>query len=215
MFRATRRVPARAAKGVRERLLQLQPANDYDRQRVAEVLRRLHLALGWAEVQVGDFAAAREQFSRVAEARKLILTQALGLSARCGRRRGAAGDRTRPRRADRRRTRAGRTRARIPARTQCPEDRRPVAQVEPGARAGSRGRIDARQVRRPARRSPGRTRQPACRRARRAREPDGAETDRRRAARSALIDVPPIEMRALRNAKAWRLRVALRLKRQR
>jgi hypothetical protein len=72
--------PARAraaAKGVRERLLQPQPANDYDRQRVAEVLRRLHLALGWAEMQVGDFAAAQEQFSRVAEARKLILTRAL------------------------------------------------------------------------------------------------------------------------------------------
>ena len=72
--------PARAraaAKGVRERLLQLQPASDYDRQRVAEVLRRLHLALGWAELQAGDFAAAREQFSRVAEARKLILTRAL------------------------------------------------------------------------------------------------------------------------------------------
>ena len=72
--------PARArasAKGVRERLLQLQPANDYDRQRVAEVLRRLHLALGWSELQAGDFAAAQEQFSRVAEARKLILTRAL------------------------------------------------------------------------------------------------------------------------------------------
>ena len=72
--------PARAraaAKGVRERLLQLQPANDYDRQRVAEVLRRLHVALGWSELQVGDFAAAQVEFSRVAEARKRIVTRAL------------------------------------------------------------------------------------------------------------------------------------------
>ena len=73
--------PARArasAKGLRERLLQLQPANDYDRQRIAELLRRLHLALGWAELQTGDYAAAQENFGRVAEARKAILTQALG-----------------------------------------------------------------------------------------------------------------------------------------
>ncbi len=61
-----------AAKGLRERLLQLQPANDYDRQRVAFELRRLHLALGWAELQARDFAAAQEHFSFVAEARKSL-----------------------------------------------------------------------------------------------------------------------------------------------
>ncbi|HVN34205.1 MAG TPA: hypothetical protein VMU96_02995, partial [Casimicrobiaceae bacterium] len=66
-----------SAKGLRERLLQLQPANDYDRQRIAELLRRLHLALGLAELQSGDYAAAQENFSRVAEARKGILTRAL------------------------------------------------------------------------------------------------------------------------------------------
>jgi len=73
--------PARArvaAKGLRERLLQLQPTNAYDRQRVAEQLRRLHLALGWAELQSNDFAAAQVHFSHVAEARKLLPTVALG-----------------------------------------------------------------------------------------------------------------------------------------
>jgi conflict system STAND superfamily ATPase len=72
--------PARAraaAKGIRERLSQLQPTNDYDRQRVAELLRRLHLALGRAELQAGDYAAAQEHFSQVAEARKLLPTKAL------------------------------------------------------------------------------------------------------------------------------------------
>ena len=72
--------PARArasAEGLHERLLQLQPANDYDRQRVAEVLRRLHLAMGWAELQARDFAAAQGHFSQVAEARKLLLTRTL------------------------------------------------------------------------------------------------------------------------------------------
>ena len=80
--------PARAragAKGVRERLLQLKPTNDYDRQRVAEVLRRLHLALGSSELQAGNFAAAQEQFSLVAEARKLILTRDSRAAARCRR----------------------------------------------------------------------------------------------------------------------------------
>jgi hypothetical protein len=66
-----------AAKGLRERLLQLQPTNDYDRHRVAALLRRLHLALGWAELQAGDFAAAQGHFSQVADARKLLPTRAL------------------------------------------------------------------------------------------------------------------------------------------
>jgi hypothetical protein len=72
--------PARAraaAKVLREQMLQLKPANDYDRLRVAELLRRLHLALGWVELQAGDFAAAQEHFGRVAEARKLLQTRAL------------------------------------------------------------------------------------------------------------------------------------------
>ena len=72
--------PARArtaANAARERLSQLKPANDYDRQRVAEVQRRLHVALGWAELQAGDYAAAQGHFSQVAEARKLLLTRAL------------------------------------------------------------------------------------------------------------------------------------------
>jgi len=63
-----------AAKGVREQLLQLQPTNDYDRQRVATELRRLHLALGWAALQAREFAAAQEHFNRVAEARKSLPT---------------------------------------------------------------------------------------------------------------------------------------------
>ncbi len=72
--------PARAREAgtaVRERLSQLKPVNDYDRQRVAELQRRLHLALGWAGLQAGDFAAAQGHFSQVAEARKLLLTRAL------------------------------------------------------------------------------------------------------------------------------------------
>src|SRR5262249_40539544 len=66
------------ARGIRERVLQLQPGNDYDRQRVAELLRRLHLALGWADLEAGDYGAAQQNFGRVAEARKGIVTQALG-----------------------------------------------------------------------------------------------------------------------------------------
>jgi hypothetical protein len=66
-----------AAKGLREQLLQLQPTNAYDRQRVSEQLRRLHLALGWAELQARDFAAAQGHFGVVAEARKSLPTLAL------------------------------------------------------------------------------------------------------------------------------------------
>ena len=61
-----------AAKGLRERLLQLQPSNAFDRQRVAFELRRLHLALGRAALQARDFAAAQEHFGFVAEARKSL-----------------------------------------------------------------------------------------------------------------------------------------------
>ena len=81
--------PARAravAKGLREQLLQLQPANDHDRQRVAWEFRRLHLALGWAALQARDFAAAQEHFSFVAEARMSLPTVTLN------NRRGAADD---------------------------------------------------------------------------------------------------------------------------
>jgi hypothetical protein len=66
-----------AAKGLREQLLQLQPANANDRRRVAELLRRLHLALGWAALQARDFAAAQGHFSFVAEARKQLPTLTL------------------------------------------------------------------------------------------------------------------------------------------
>ncbi len=72
--------PARAraaAKGLRERLLQLQPTNAYDRRRVAEQLRRLHVVLGWAELQARDFVAAQGQFALVAEARKSLPTLTL------------------------------------------------------------------------------------------------------------------------------------------
>jgi hypothetical protein len=61
-----------AAKGLREQLLQLQATNAYDRQRVAFELRRLHLALGWAELQARDLAAAQQHFRFVAEARKSL-----------------------------------------------------------------------------------------------------------------------------------------------
>ncbi len=73
--------PARAraaAKGVREKLLQLKPPDAFGRERVADGLRNLHLALGWAELQDGDFAAAQEQFGRLAEARKQLPARTLG-----------------------------------------------------------------------------------------------------------------------------------------
>ena len=72
--------PARAraaAEGERERLLQLQPADDISHERVAGALRRLHLALGWAELQAGDHSAAQGHFSHVAEARKRLPARTL------------------------------------------------------------------------------------------------------------------------------------------
>jgi hypothetical protein len=72
--------PARAhaaAKGVREGLLQLQPTDTFGRERIAEALRLLHLALGWAELQAKDFAAAQSHFSHVAEARKVLPARTL------------------------------------------------------------------------------------------------------------------------------------------
>ena len=64
-----------AAKGVRERLLGLQPKEAIDYEQVAGALRRLHLALGWAELQARDYAAALGHFSHVAEARKRLPTR--------------------------------------------------------------------------------------------------------------------------------------------
>lgn len=66
-----------AATGLREQLLRLQPANDAERQRVAWMFWRLHRALGWAELQARDFAAAQEQFSLVADARKSLPVQTI------------------------------------------------------------------------------------------------------------------------------------------
>jgi len=66
-----------ATKGLDEKLLQMQPSNDYQRQQVAEQVRRLHFALGTAELEAGDFAAALKHFNRVGEARKLLPTLAL------------------------------------------------------------------------------------------------------------------------------------------
>jgi hypothetical protein len=61
-----------SGKVAREQLAQLQPSNAYDRHRVAEQVRRLHIALGWVALQARDFAAAQVHFSAVAEARKAI-----------------------------------------------------------------------------------------------------------------------------------------------
>ena len=61
-----------AATGLREGLSQLQPAETVGRERVARALRRLHLALGWAELRAGDYAAAQGHFSHVAQARKQL-----------------------------------------------------------------------------------------------------------------------------------------------
>jgi hypothetical protein len=72
--------PARArtaAKGVRERLLELPAPDAEGRERVAAELRRLHRALGWSELQAGDAAAAQEHFIHVAQARKRLPTQTL------------------------------------------------------------------------------------------------------------------------------------------
>ena len=66
-----------AAKGLDEKLIQMQPSNDYQRQQVAYIGSRLHNALGAAELEAGDFAAALKHLSRVAEARKLLPTLAL------------------------------------------------------------------------------------------------------------------------------------------
>jgi len=63
-----------AAKGAREALLQIQPDSEFGRQRVAQYLRQLHLALGWVEIETGDFAAAEVHFGHVAEARKSLPT---------------------------------------------------------------------------------------------------------------------------------------------
>lgn len=61
-----------AAKGLRERLLELPTTNDFERLRVAASLNYLHTTLGWAALQARDFAAAQEHFSRVAETRKQL-----------------------------------------------------------------------------------------------------------------------------------------------
>ena len=66
-----------AAKGVRERLLELQPKGAFDHEQIAGELRSLHLALGWAELQARDYAAALGHFSHVAEARKLLPARTL------------------------------------------------------------------------------------------------------------------------------------------
>ena len=63
-----------AAKGLRENLPKPQPGNAYEQLRMTFNLRRLHLALGWAELQAGDLAAAQVQFRHVAEAGKQLPT---------------------------------------------------------------------------------------------------------------------------------------------
>jgi hypothetical protein len=60
-------------KGVRERLLQLDPGDDPGRQRQrAFWLRRLHVALAQADLMSSDFVAADNQFRLVAEARRSL-----------------------------------------------------------------------------------------------------------------------------------------------
>ena len=61
-----------AAKGVRERQLKLQPVDAFGREQVAGQLRRLHLSLGWVELQAADYTAALEHFIHVADSRKLM-----------------------------------------------------------------------------------------------------------------------------------------------
>ena len=55
----------------------MQPSNDYQRQQVAEQVRRLHFALGMAELEAGDFAAALKHFSRVGRSPQAAPTGAL------------------------------------------------------------------------------------------------------------------------------------------
>jgi hypothetical protein len=66
-----------AAKGLREQLLELPTASDFERSRVAAGLNSLHNALGWVALQARDFATAREHFSLVAETRRQLPTGTL------------------------------------------------------------------------------------------------------------------------------------------
>jgi tetratricopeptide (TPR) repeat protein len=61
-----------AANGLRERLVALPTTNEFEQRLVAGALHDLHLTLGWAALQARDFAAAQEQFSLVAQARKQL-----------------------------------------------------------------------------------------------------------------------------------------------
>jgi hypothetical protein len=59
------------AKGAREGILALKPGDDPARQeRAAILVRRLHSALGEAELQSRDFVAAEKQWRMVADARR-------------------------------------------------------------------------------------------------------------------------------------------------
>jgi tetratricopeptide (TPR) repeat protein len=59
-----------AAKGLRERLLELPATNDSERLGVTGNLNWLHSTLGWVALQARDFATAQEHFKLAAEARK-------------------------------------------------------------------------------------------------------------------------------------------------
>jgi Tetratricopeptide repeat len=61
-----------AAKGLRERLSELQTTNEFERLRVAAALNYLHNSLGWVALQARDFDTAQEHFGRVAETHKQL-----------------------------------------------------------------------------------------------------------------------------------------------